>query len=98
MWPQLCVSLGQRHHGPPTRVTTRVARTGRRSAALDRHSADDNRTGREAGEANADDDLRGQAQWREGVARGTVEGEEGGGGDKKGRRGGGGGAAEGQKQ
>ena len=53
-----------------------MARTGRSSAALDRHSADNNCTGREAGEAKADDDLRG-GQCREGVARGAVEGDEG---------------------
>ena len=75
-----------------------MARTGRRSAALDRHSADNNRTGREAGEANADDDLRGQAQWREGVARGAVEGDEGGGEDQQGRRGGREVAAQAQQQ
>ena len=96
--PQLCVSLGQRHYGPPTRVTTRVARTGRRSAALDRHSADNNCTGREAGEAKADDDLRGQAQCREGVARGAVEGDEGDTEDQQGRRSGREVAAQAQQQ
>jgi hypothetical protein len=71
-----------------------VARTGRRSAALDRHSADNDRTGRQAREAKADDELGDQAKPGEGVARGTVPGntvqrDERGRHDNQDRRGGG---------
>jgi hypothetical protein len=54
-----------------------VARTGRSSAALDCHSADYDRTGREAREANGDDDVRGQTEAREAVGRDAVQGDEG---------------------
>jgi hypothetical protein len=65
-----------------------VARTGRRSAALDRHSADYDRTGCQAYEANPDYDLCGQAEASEAVARGAVQGDVGDGDDHQDRRGG----------
>jgi hypothetical protein len=65
-----------------------VARTGRGSAALDRYSANDDRTGHDAREAKADNDFCGQAQPREGVAHGAVYGDEGDCEDQQGRRGG----------
>jgi hypothetical protein len=52
-----------------------MARTGRRSAAPDRHSADSNRTGSQSREANGDDDLRGQAKPGGAVSCGAVQGE-----------------------
>jgi hypothetical protein len=54
-----------------------VARTGRRPAAPDCHSADNDRTGREAREANGDDDLRGQPEAREAVPGRAVQGDVG---------------------
>jgi hypothetical protein len=52
-----------------------VARTGRRSAALDCHSANSDRTGTQARQGNRDNDLRGQAEAREAVSGRAVQGE-----------------------